>query len=1785
MDNKDVENEPEQELQRTDPDDVENEPYPYSLSTEDSESSSMEEEEEEESSSMEEEVDDSAVNWDDGEGEEEEQNYLSSSSESYDDDPVEHITYSSSRGGGRGGGGVSYDELREELLSPLREPVIQKNESTVPPIPEYTVSEIPELCGLGFKRLERKPIVLAYEFSKDLFVTPEERDEFLSIETLESLRCLTVSKLIHEPGDRGDYSHKAKMVLMLLARVCTIGMDHQARDLTKDANSFSRTKANRKFTMWETGQEVEITRDDLFTAASNDNPVRYEDSFCTHLGYAKMLIETGTTPAFKLIDDTVVSQTETAIPDVIYNTLEEARMREEGEDDTPPLSRTVTRDVVNRTIRRITQFSVTWELLVDNAFDVRGYRLRIHQNDPAINLGRNLHYVFNDNRGRFNSRERAHSLYMDSPECFGNILPETYGSFLRLRGILPPTHPINQLPTTEVRVEPHVYHNNPLHIAHIFHPFFCIVRNDLVPGVCPAQRDPRNYFDCDGPGAGSCGPIGTNTTTLKRYLSLEVMRNAVQHLPAVKSTFPFPELVSSMSFSELKPSILWNKLLPRDIKKAAVGNASLIRPMQAMASRMTINPFIGGGGGGESSSEEPFLVNVDIRNEMNYDWDSMIRRAAEHQQAVNRGDLIRDDLTTDAEFVDRRAALLDPLGYLGIDEAIKAKFYDADELLQFRSKATQRIKEIQPSDYPTSNFAYCQALSDVKLNLLRHLERKEQQWVMQEEPKIPASYAAGLRFEKKFTAEEMWPEGSLCVRFSDSGNRMSLWANFIIHLFDSLSELFLLNEGEARFLAIRTLASRNSALYEDAEGIGSYNQLLHGKSGVGKSYPVECITHISAPGHANVVTDFTMNSFQTDTNHCYEWLIFHELPTAFFTGGEGGKGKGGGKGVGGSGEDSVLKMMLTSGFTKKSRAHFEDGKATTVTSASRAKVSITGITNDNIKNMSPAMLQRLCVDAVSVSENNISNAELSAEEHIAWNRPNREFQSAHKKRLAYWTNWLPHKVERRIGIFQDVNMDVYNILMPSFARFMKDKYGVEIGVRKQKQIRNACRSMVIIYAVYAHFMTEVSRTKGQTSSGTFRRMQSQDFLGVENHMVFSEEMFVTMMSAFHRIILPSIECEVMEALVTVLKRTSLIHPPMVDMNTEATFQKFALQFNKYVTEEERERARIRAVPEPVPEPVPTETPTLPRRELFHVPSADQVNSYRQQLSRANEFRERARGRVPDEWREQAEGYVASTTQMEEGEGAPTSSGTRRAGPSANATHLADQARENPSSTLFDQNFVYVTQSMSDMVTMVKSAMTNKYPDSLIYSVLYSFASKTVMVNDMNRPGKKITTKVLSYQEMMKRSSGGGGGGGYGSHRGITRRQGAWFLSTRAPFEHFPDIQIERDLKEFIQRDISEPATYITLLPYENKPGYLSILKTIDIEPVQKPMTRINPLPPNESWNATVHNRCPTETGKDPFMVPLVSTMGSHDMDDHPDIIAFVRHYSECGIPTTLDMSRAHYMLSTPLFMAWKSDRYRSKNMEHFGKYPIIERYPSEKIDEVKKNEAIKKKHKEKEKAYMDSKITGKQYHNQMCDISISRAVLHQLRPKDQPDGLDEEDMDFLKRLPPRKRMTDYNPYAIDGSSTTPLPSIGPVSRRDRYGDQFVDSIVDQSMDAADVLSRSDGRTSSSSLFLSSSSSDGLYGHLRYSMCVDHLPSPNTNVVLEHRMRRRNDHRSNSITIGDFSLQARYSGESSSSSTHSRRRPRVREEGEGERRHVRRRTTEERPFAAFSPGGRPRHFGQ
>jgi len=1752
MDNEDVENEPVQELQSIGPDDVENDIYPYSISTEESEHSSMEGEEEEI-------VDDTIINWDEEEEEEEEK---SSSSESYDEDPVEHITPPSLNRRI----GVSYDELREELLTPLRGPIVQKNESTVPPIPEYTVSEIPELCGLGFKRLERKPIVLAYEFSKELFVSPEERDEFLSVETLGNLRSLTVSKLIHEPGDRGDYSHKAKMVLMLLARICTIGMDHQARDLTKDANSFSRTKSNRKFTMWETGQEVEITREDLFTAVSDDNPVRYEDSFCTHLGYARMLIETGTTPAFKLIDDTVVSQTETTIPEVIYNTLEEARIREE--EDTPPLSRTVTRDVINRTIRRITQFSVTWELLVDNAFDVRGYRLRIHQNDPAINLGRNLHYVFNDNRARFNARERAHSLYMDSPECFGNILPETYGSFLRLRGILPPTHPINQLPTTEVQVEPHVYHNNPLHIAHIFHPFFCIVRNDLVPGVCPAQRDPRNYFDCDGPGAGSYGPIGTNTSMLKRYLSLEVMRNAVQHLPAVKTTFPFPELVSSMSFSELKPSILWNRLIPRDIKKAAVGNASLIEPMRSMASRMTINPFVGGGG--ESSSEEPFLLNVDIRNEMNFDWDSMIRRATEHQQAVNRGDLIRDDVMTDAEFVDRRAALLDPLGYLGIDESIKAKFYDADELLQFRSKATQRIKEIQPSDYPTSNFAYCQALSDVKLNLLRHLERKEQQWVMQEEPKIPASYAAGLRWEKNFTAEEMWPEGSLCVRFSDSGNRMSLWANFIIHLFDSLSELFLLNEGEARFLAIRTLASRNSALYEDAEGIGSYNQLLHGKSGVGKSYPVECITHISAPGHANVVTDFTMNSFQTDTNHCYEWLIFHELPTAFFTGGEGGKGKGGGKGVGGSGEDSVLKMMLTSGFTKKSRAHFEDGKATTVTSASRAKVSITGITNDNIKNMSPAMLQRLCVDAVSVSENNISNAELSAEEHIAWNRPDREFQSAHKKRLAYWTNWLPHKFERRIGIFQDVNMDVYNILMPSFARFMKDKYGVEIGVRKQKQIRNACRSMVIIYAVYAHFMTEVSRTKGQTDSGTFRRMQSQDFLGIENHMVFTEEMFVTMMTAFHRIILPSIECEVMEALVTVLKRTSLVHPPMVDMNTEATFQKFALQFNKYVTEEERERARIRAETEP--------TETRPRRELFRVPSADQVNTYHQQLARANEFRERSRGRVPDEWREQAEGYVASTTHMEEGEGAPTSSGSLRSIPSENATHLADQARGNPSSTLFDQNFVYVTQSMSDMVTMVKSAMTNKYPDSLIYSVLYSFASKTVTVNDMNRTGKKITTKVLSYQEMMKRSSGGGSGGGYGSYRGITRRQGAWFLSTRAPFEHFPDIQIEKDLKEFIQRDISEPATYITLLPCENKPGYLSILKTIDIKPVHKPMTRVNPLPPNESWNATVHNRCPTETGKDPFMVPLVSTMGSHDMDDHPDIIAFVRHYSECGIPTTLDMSKAHYMLSTPLFMAWKSDKYRSKNMHHFGKYPIIERYPSEKIEEVEKNEAIKKKHKEKEKAYMDREISGKQYHNQMCDISISRAVLHGLRPKDQPDGLDEEDMDFLKRLPPRKRMTDYNPYAIEGSSSTSLPPIGPVSRMNRYGDPFVDSIVDQSMDAADELSRSDVRSSSSSLVLSS---DGLYGHLRSSMCVDHLPSPNTNVVLEHRMHRRNDHRSNSITIGDFRLRARYSGESSS---HSRRRSRV---GEEERRNVRRRTVEERPFAAFSPspGGRPRVLGQ
>jgi hypothetical protein len=483
-----------------------------------------------------------------------------------------------------------------------------------------------------------------------------------------------------------------------------------------------------------------------------------------------------------------------------------------------------------------------------------------------------------------------------------------------------------------------------------------------------------------------------------------------------------------------------------------------------------------------------------------------------------------------------------------------------------------------------------------------------------------------------------------------------------------------------------------------------------------------------------------------------------------------------------------------------------------------------------------------------------------------------------------------------------------------------------------------------------------------------------------------------------------------------------------------------------------------------------------------------------------------------------------------------------------------QREESPAS-LHDQNYVYVTQSMPDMVTMIKSTMKHEYPDSLLYAVLYGFANKAVKVDDLNRPGKKVSVKVLSYQEMMKRSS-STGGGGYGSFRGMSRRQGAWFLSTMAPFQHFPDIQIENDLKEFMQYDATTPATFITLLPYENKPGYLSILKTIDVDNVPgKPFTRINPLPHSESYNATVHNRMPADPLEATYQVRMSSSLGMHVVDDNLDILAFSRHYESCGLMTTTDMRFVHYFLKTPAKMASESLAYRKKYAGRFASYPIIETYPKQKVEEVKENQKIGNIHKKKTDEYRNGTISSKEYHSQMSGMSLSRVMMADIRPHGTPDGFTEEDLEILRRLPPRDRVTEYTPSRIEGSSTDV------VSHRS-LGNGLFDSVIDQSMDAADELTRSAG------------SDEDLHGVVHDSISISHLPAPN--VATDHGSRRMSQARGEGISICGNTFTSRFSG-----SRGRKRGANGTANGTTNGRSVRQRSS---PLASFGSIGRTRRFG-
>jgi hypothetical protein len=1656
-----------------------------------------------------------------------------------------------------------------DVLADFRKPeVCMQNSYATPFRGEEDFASIAPIYTASWRKLGRKPVILCYEFSEDCFLDPSERNAFMATTTVSQLHNLTVSMIKHGDSRSDNYdpkSYHAKLIMMMLCRACTIGMDTKARKLKTDRTEFGKRR-NQVFEDSETGTKTRLNPGELLI--SSDDSVRYHPDFCTHTAYAHMLHESASVPTFKLIEDESIGERRVRIPEHVRQSLERQRQaqiarlaREERQDigdneysleelreagfsipggaecaqgtsvdvgerdyGIPPVPEMVSRPQVNRMIHLIPQFDIFWEELVDSNYQRRGYRLWIRQNDPAINLGRNMEYMMDDNRERLPTRQRTKQLHYDTATCYGNILHADFSRMMRKK-VLGDLHPINNLPE-EASIESHVYENNALHIANLFHPFYIVSRCDLVKGVCPAQRNPENYFDMHAGILGDRGDLSP-MAKLNAYFDPDTLRNALRDLPPFAEAFPFPELMKWTSFRNFEPGAFWNERLPKPILVRCRNDPIMVSRLRDRVDRLTCNPYIGvdpsAEGDTDRSSRPPVPGSeahgrvtcgfVDEREETELDWERMINLAAEMQTRAWNGELIHEE---DYEISGaRRNTRLDPLAYLGISEEIKRKFYKEDEMLCFRAMAVEKMSEIEPNNY-LSVQEWRDAMENKKKELLIDLERREMEWLNQDTKRkdtdeavpIPKSYLEGLKWEQSFSAEEMWPESALCIEKSDTGKRMSLWANMILHLYDCLSEVFLLNEGEPRFLAIRTLCSRNSALCEDAQGIGAYNQLLHGKSGVGKSYPVECISAISAPGHVKVMTDVTMGAFQTDTNRCYEWLVFHELPSSFFTGGDAGKGKNS-KGAGGSGEDSTLKMLITSGFTTKERNHYEDGKSRIVTSASRAKISITGITNDNIKNMSPAMLQRLCVDAVSVSENSVSNAVLSAEEHISWLRPNELEKDARKKKLAYWTHWLPHKLERRIGIFQDVNMDVYNILMPAYSKFLQDKYGITIGVRKQKQLRNACRSMVIIYAVYAHFMCEVSRIRGKSATDQFRRMRSEDFLGIEKYMVFDEEMFVTMMTVFHRILLPTIECEVMEAMVRLLSKQRVIHPQLVNPDTEITFDVFKQRFHSdglcgdledhpsdgglgdnphgrgptivELGEEEEEdseeaeegagRARRRHRRQESVQAPPTREPiTEAEQDVSSMSSIQRLRHRMTGLNRPSatpttttttlagrsgiprESEERRpsslffAGGVPHDYEQRGQGYVQGSSGgvLAEGEGIPTIRGdrpSREGAVEALGSSLTNRRRATSGTSgtqssrnprrgqrqIFDQNFCFVGKSMKDMVDSIKSEMTNKYPDSLIYAVLYSFREKVVKVHDMNNPSRVFSTKVLSYMQISRRPS---SGGGYGSYNSVARREGAWFLNTAAPFEHFPGFSVDKDLKEFIQKDVSFPASYMTFLSYKNSPGYLSVLKTVDIDPVDKPMTKLNGLPPSISWNATVHNNFEGSmaNGK---RVSLQAAVSGHDIDEHPDFLAYLRHYWICGLHFPLDLGIAHHGFKTPLMMAAECADYRVLHHDHYKFYCIIRNYPSDKLKEIEKRHALEEQQQIMMERCAKGEITPRQYHNEMKSLSITRVLFESLMSDlNKPQGYSEDETEWFKRLPRRERMSSYNPRTMEDLSAS-----------------------------------------------------------------------------------------------------------------------------------------------------------
>ena len=1409
------------------------------------------------------------------------------------------------------------------------------------------VTEIPREYSGCYEVAGKKRVALAFEIPLAAF-----GDNVYGAAGLSDDLDISLSMIDH----RNPRYFYVKVVAMLLGRLCTLGEVRTGAMKTCMSKDQLRTPLNGR----------RITPEDLFD--SQTGAVRFDKNFCNHPAYIAMLCKNVTTRTFSYTKERFVNMQPEEVP---VTAAQDEDYRGSSEDEstvsTPPAqtTRTVMRKHVERcTVENVPQFSILWEELVDHDFQPKGWRLWILVNDPAINLGTNLDYVMRESTHlsslRANSR-RPSSLVgnMNTHTCYNRVDSVRYrNSILRNSSVMGTRHPIQQIPMSEGPRPSESDRGNAFFPANAFHGYYTVLFGPTQ-GVCRAQRDPTRYFNFSDTDVGHIDSF----ESIARLNTPEALRNASQVLPTFDERFPFDILTTPWSAATLSPTYLWSTPLPLHVRERACLNPDLALKLQSLTDALQESALILHG----MDPPVPLRINLDDSSEGSTDWDRVFSEAQAMQDREFQEDCFHGSNPREFFRREHRQSAYDPLAKLSISAEDKATLFARDALLRFNIYASGKKRNLRKAYRGKDYKELTEKMNELKATLL--VEMQEKVRVCEGDPtQMPESFATGYSWYRALRSEEQWPEFNASIQMSDSDNLMSSFANMIVQFYDGVKDLFWLNEGEILNGVMRAVLCRNTSLHLVFDM--KCNLILWGGPGSGKSMMLHCAEQMAAPGHVLNLTHMTEHTFTTDENICYVWIVMEEGEAAIL-----GIDKKSGKEVAG---DAILKNILALGLAISMMCQIVDTRRKRIKSVSILMAAFAVCNNYILPPETNPMQSRFLRDVISVHQQVASTALLAAEENDGCLRTDEDTREEQLCKYRVW-HWDCHVVERMIGgVFDDVNMTVFNTRMPLFSQWMETR--CKIPVRKQKMFYEAARSLTIKHGVYAHFYTEIARAthKVVMNNGRFRRRTFSDFLGIEKHLVHTEEMFVFVMTLFQRFYLPVCEYEVIQGIKAFLRGHALLHPSIDTYQGIGTMDDLLSHFDSSGNYLGR---RPITVPIAIED---AEGEDQHEDDLLGDPLDDSVPLSRALVESARHRsvgtvfsgRPRARERRREQRSTDQEFYESTELMYDEGT-APSAISTVEVealldiqydrdiaageGPSLHANNselvACRPSGRRPRTQIvdtYDRNYIGLRcRRKPEIVMSITTYMKKNFTDGAIYAILSSLLNRSLEVDDLNaaEPGTKVRQKVLRWMNCSTTTKGYGAAYRTGNFRRTTS-EGMYFINAGALVQHFREIDICSELQKFMSHMHSHSATFITAVPYKDEPGYLSILSTIEITRDRShPLINKHALPPSRTHNATVYNSLSSRAQAK--RITHRQSIPFHLIDKNLDVLALYQHYKQTCHFVRDDVNCWIEDLKTywPLYIAriW---RYRMNHPQYYSRLEYIQHYPKAKLEEVERGRVM-----------------------------------------------------------------------------------------------------------------------------------------------------------------------------------------------------------------------------------------